>query len=1288
MTRPGKLLRNLWVSAWYTIAIAIVLLATTFSAIRLLLPYTSQYGDELSAEISQQLGQPVKVEALEAEWRGWNPALVLSNISLLDENTGATLFQLSRVRLGLDLLRSLTSMQPVFSQITLIGVDLQLTRGRDQRIAISGLESTGEGETNLDNLAAWVFSQGWIRLENSNFTWRDLTGQGRLLKFSSVNISLRNAGKRHLLDASVMLPGNQGDSLNLHVDMRGDLLNAEGRETTAYLEGKQLRLKELLKEQSIGNLLVSAEQADFRVWGEWQAGQLRRLQGNVSAGGVSLVRQSEDKRAGAEKQEPVQLPHMASRFDWQHMEGGWQLDADDLVVTPAGAASRPARVSLHYLAGQEQAARVKLKIGHLQLDSFAGFVGLVNSAENKAVDMLTALAPRGDVYRGELEWSDGESPNYRLYAQLQDAAVNAWQNIPAANDVDGEFWLSNNRGQVVLEHAALEVDNPRLFRGPIPVDSLQGELAWELNGAQWRLGGRNLQVSNEDIRAHVSLDMVGDKSRRRPFVSIFAEFQDGDGSQLSRYLPAGIMRPKAVKWLDEGIISGKVVSGDVVIHGDLRHFPFAKGNGSFEVNAKVENGRLNYANDWPVIQDIDADVQFKGRGMSVNARDGRIFSNRIQQGFVHIADLKKKPLLVQVRGVASGSTQEKLDYLLASPVLSKTFGRHAEKMQAEGDSVLHLNLDFPIGKKAGAILKGRLMVKDNSLSIEPIGKVLNEIEGELKFTGDSLSAESIRARLLGQPSLLTVSTEETAQNRNIYFRIHGGYDAQSLVSHTFPSLKDYFSGAGRWDISLMIPLRTENTVPNTATLRAVTDLQGVTVTLPPPLNKSANATRNLVLNVGFPGDQASVLRLGIDDVLDSVIELPTDQVDGLARGEIRFRQGPATLPKEQDIRVYGRLEEFSLDDWRDVWEKQSQGSVGQSSLAPQFNLMAIKDVRIQADKLTAFGMPFHALQLQLGISRNYWDLTLDSQEIKGRIQVPKDIRRFPIEAKLAHWYLSKPETGEAKLDPRDIPAMKITAQDFRYKDRRFGKLTLKATRQPQGLRLDQLQVEPESTSISLHGGWYVRGNAQHSNVNLKLESENIENTLTSLGYVGAINKGKGTLTVGLKWPSSLLDVDLAKMQGQVNMDLSDGSLLDIDPGAGRIFGLLSLQMLPKRLALDFSDVFKKGFGFNRITGNFNIANGHAHTEDFLLEGPSARVDIVGRVGLVDEDYDQIITVTPQVSDALPLLGALAVTPQVGAAILFAQKVLKLKLDKVTQIRYSIKGPWSQPVIETLKKPSP
>ena len=237
-----------------------------------------------------------------------------------------------------------------------------------------------------------------------------------------------------------------------------------------------------------------------------------------------------------------------------------------------------------------------------------------------------------------------------------------------------------------------------------------------------------------------------------------------------------------------------------------------------------------------------------------------------------------------------------------------------------------------------------------------------------------------------------------------------------------------------------------------------------------------------------------------------------------------------------------------------------------------------------------------------------------------------------------------------------------------------------------GLRIEQLILKPKATTIISNGGWYTAGGKESTNIQANIETTDVGRTLKELGYVGTISGGEGEVHFNLRWPSALFDVDVNKVHGSMNMFLRDGQLLDVDPGAGRLFGMLSLQTLPRRLFLDFSDVFSKGFGFSRIKGHFRIEDGDAYTSSLYLDGPAARVDVAGRAGLAEQDYDQTVTVTPKVAESLPLLGVLTATPQIGAAILFVQKLFQSGIDEVTKTKYTITGSWSSPIIKKIKSP--
>jgi uncharacterized protein YhdP len=143
----------------------------------------------------------------------------------------------------------------------------------------------------------------------------------------------------------------------------------------------------------------------------------------------------------------------------------------------------------------------------------------------------------------------------------------------------------------------------------------------------------------------------------------------------------------------------------------------------------------------------------------------------------------------------------------------------------------------------------------------------------------------------------------------------------------------------------------------------------------------------------------------------------------------------------------------------------------------------------------------------------------------------------------------------------------------------------------------------------------------------------------------------------------------------------------VQPGVGRLFGLISVVDLPRRMALDFGDVFGKGFSFDSIAGDFRFADGSANTANLQIKGPAADISVTGRTGLRARDYDQQVLVVPHVGNSLAVVGALAAGPVGAAAGLAVQGLLGKGLNKVASFRYHITGPWDKPVITLIEKRS-
>src|SRR5699024_1159980 len=196
----------------------------------------------------------------------------------------------------------------------------------------------------------------------------------------------------------------------------------------------------------------------------------------------------------------------------------------------------------------------------------------------------------------------------------------------------------------------------------------------------------------------------------------------------------------------------------------------------------------------------------------------------------------------------------------------------------------------------------------------------------------------------------------------------------------------------------------------------------------------------------------------------------------------------------------------------------------------------------------------------------------------------------------------------------------------------------------------------------------------------RLISTDPEALLTSLGHASRFEAARAQIEIDGRWPGAPSDFSLARLSGNLEVMMRDGRIPEAQPGAGRLLGLVSLSAVPRRLMLDFRDVFGQGLKFDRIRGRFELDSGIAHTDGLRLDSPAAEISVYGRTDLATKTYDQTIVVEPGVSGTLPVIGGLAGGPAGAAAGLVLRSLLERPLEGLAEARYRVTGAWSDPVV--------
>jgi uncharacterized protein YhdP len=253
----------------------------------------------------------------------------------------------------------------------------------------------------------------------------------------------------------------------------------------------------------------------------------------------------------------------------------------------------------------------------------------------------------------------------------------------------------------------------------------------------------------------------------------------------------------------------------------------------------------------------------------------------------------------------------------------------------------------------------------------------------------------------------------------------------------------------------------------------------------------------------------------------------------------------------------------------------------------------------------------------------------------------------------------------------------VIAENFEIKQKKLGRLELVATQQNIDWNIDKLVISNPDSTLSVNGVWNSWKRRPNTRLNLTWNIEDLGKTMDRYGYPDTIKGGNADLTGNLRWPGSPHEFNVAGLGGKLKLEAKNGQFLKIRPGVGRLLGVLSLQSLPRRLSFDFRDIFSAGFSFDKIGVNADIDNGIMRSDDFMMEGPAAKVAIKGETNLAKETQNLRIKVTPSISDSLSV-AAFAGGPAVGVAAIVAQKLLNDPFNKLVAYEYDITGTWDEP----------
>ena len=1253
---------------WLLAVSLLLLTALLLTAARLLVPALATYRLDIEAAASEALGRQVSIARLEATWRDMGPVLKLKDVAISTRTNGPQQLKIREIWVSVDVEHYLAEQELQFSGIDVIGADLTLVRDAAGRIYLEGLASDGGAADSLSGLA----DMQRLSMHDSVVTIDDRQTGEPARRFTDVTFTLSNDGYMHAVTGYALLPPELGFRVDVEAELfgKGDQFrNWQGR---VYAQGQALSLDAGNVRHLPDDIAVQGV-ADVRLWMDVDAASVISVSGEIDAHDFRM------DHLGASQTYRFAADSVSGQFGWEHTDRGWQFAVQQFQLRQDGRAWETDNLSL----ASSQAGEVEYLNGEaaqISMDGLGALLPVIPGLDVEQRSRLAELRPRGRVrdLQFGIERTAAEARVSWFAARFFGLGIEQSGPFPFIAGLDGEVAGNQAAGTLLLDSHYAGIKDSRLFRSVLPIDHVQGEIRWQMTAEQLEIGSDELIVNNQDMSLRGRFAAAIPLTEAAAALNLQLDIEHADVGRVSHYLPAGIMPAKGVAWLDRSLKAGKITDGSVVLNGRLDQLPFDHGEGQLEVRLPVTNAVLDYSEDWSPLTGLGAQVDFTGRVMDIRSHRGSIRTALLEGVHAQIRDLALPALTI--KGDVQGELPVMLAELGSSP-LGEIYGGFVDRVTTRGATRLGLDILVPLsGKPAPVEVAGRITLQNNRLAVKDTDIVLDKISGQLDFDDDGIDGKQLGAQLFGRPAKAAVWTEAGATRISLAGKL--GLLDQVLDQQS--PLRPLVSGESHWHVVLAMRGKPARGKQANIGLAVTSSLLGTAIDLPPPFGKRSDSRRELSVRIDRLDNPVKVLRLGYGEELRALLKLaPGKQGFELQQGNISLGATEPKLPAANVLLLSGRLAELNVTDWQSRW-KPGAGGTG----------IPVK-VDVTIDELEVAGHVMRDVQLQAAAAGLAWDITADGPAVAGEVQlmnsgagldkVVMTLRRLVLEPDP-----QAASTSVAEPEPATFPDLQISAQQLVYDGIDFGQFELSTQKQAGNIMaIKRLAMSSDMLSLRMSGDWKLVDGQQLSSVTLTVTEGEMDTLMKVLGYQHSIEGGTLTAAMRVAWPGPPWVYKPAAAEGKINIKIKDGQLLDVDPGtAGRVLGLLSLNNLPRRLTLDFSDLYDKGFSFDTVEGSFVLDAGNAYTNDLYVEGPAAKIDISGRVGIADQDYDELVTVTPYLKTGFTVVGALAGGPAVGAVLVVAESLLGDSygpLNKLAQKQYSVTGPWSDPVITRLKK---
>ena len=1269
-TVPVRLARGLM---WLVLTV-LVLAAVAISGLRFYLPQLNEYREPIRQWASEKIDMDLDLELVEGHWRNFGPSLVLQGVKVNLPGAPESLVKVGDVSMQLDMLGTVLSLSPVFQDIRIDELSLDLTR-------LSGTESSNTASSErsqmatIERLEELLFVQlGQFSIRNSDITLMSpadekLTVDIKELKWLTHNRQRRAEGIVSIADthfSQMQVIANLSENRSW-AKMSGDI----------YLQARNLSVTPWLNKQHLTEANITGSNLNAEVWLTLSGGALQQSMVRLDD---SFLRWQlgEDKHQFRVRQGLVKLEPLES----ENGESGWRIDSDQMVLQTDDTLWPAFDIAVSWLPDDWKLAATNLSLENLQ--PFVTFL----PDDSEAVDVLATLQPSGQISDIRVAADKGKPPQFSF--NVSQLGLKQWELLPGMHKLDAVVAGDTQSGRVELNLKDDELPYGEVFQAPLNIDAADVTAYWQVGEDGWRLWSDKIDVATPHLKVdgQFRLDFPAEAPS---WLSFYGEASLNNAGETWRYLPTLALGRSLTDYLSAAIRGGQAESAQLLWYGELADFPYGNHDGVFQAFVPLRKGKFSFDTAWPELTDLKLDLLFENDFMYLDATHAKTMGATASR-VTGDAELSSDGHLKLTVDVAAEGDQVR-DYMLATPLVDSV-GAALTTVQVSGPVTSRFKLDIPFDGEEDVRAWGSAELPGNQVQLDAPPLLLEGATGTIEFDDDKVSAEKITANLLAQPVNVGFSGNSVAEGYRVDVALDGDWQVETLQQQVQDPLLAKVTGRSRWQGTVGVDLNDTGFEYQVGIQAA---LKEAVSTLPYPLALAKGSPDVFKLDVTGNG-QSLVGKAHLPGVAyQAKIDLSGDKLNidasQMAIGKTALhplKRGEHGLDIVAD-RVDG-------DRWVElisaVHDKvETDAASGSGSVKPDIPVPTRIEANVRQIKLAS--LDWNRVDFSASNLADTWQFRLDSREAKGQARWPKG---QPLDLAIDTFHLNLPQVGveptREKYKPqRDIPAatdfdrsmmanmpeMDLMLKDAWLQGYRLGEVSGKLRREGNMLELVNFTIDSGATSLNLDGHWSLDGDRSETQIAFDIEGKNSSDLMGRFGITGGIQGAKFSTYASIQWQGAPWSMHRETLTGELKSETGQGVISDIG-GAGRLLGLFSIDSLIRRMQLDFSGIFDEGLAFNYIRGSGRIENGRFETDNIKMQALAGDMFIRGSANLVNETVDARVRFIPDFTSGIPVLTAFAVAPQTAIYVFAISTALSPVLDVFTQVNYVVKGPIDSPVV--------